>query len=155
MSDLNVFSCTGRLGADPDHRTFQNGDPMANLRVAVSKSWKDRETGERKEKTSWIPVTITNKGYCGLAKYASKGSRVAVSGELIERKWQDQQGNNRSSLEVHVSAFSGSLTLLDSRSEGQGTSNQQNPPYGGSEPHSGAGFRDDLDSDIPFAMEWR
>ena len=142
MSDLNTFSCTGRLGADPELRRFNDGKPVVNLRVAVSDTWKDRNTGERKENTLWLPVVITSEGLCKIAEqYLKKGSRVAISGALKSRSWE-KDGQKREVTELSISPFQGTLTMLDGTSERSGGS--ANGSYG-TQP---ADFDDG--SDIPF-----
>jgi len=145
---VNKVILVGKLGNDPDIRTTQDGRKIANLSVATSESWKDRNTGEKKERTEWHRVVIFNEGLCRVAEnYLRKGSKVYVEGQLQTRKWQDQSGQDRYSTEIVLQGFSCSLVMLDIRSEGQGTSRPQNPPYDGSAPQGGP---DDMNDDIPF-----
>ena len=117
MSDLNIYTCTGRLGADPECRKFPDGKPVVNLRLAISEQWKSRETGEKKENTLWLPVTITAEGLCRVAEaYLKKGSRVALSGTLKSRSYE-KDGNTVWVTELHLTPFQGSLTMLDPRGD--------------------------------------
>ncbi|HSG35144.1 MAG TPA: single-stranded DNA-binding protein [Sphingomonadaceae bacterium] len=156
---LNKVMLIGNLGADPEVKTFANGGRIANLRVATSESWKDRNTGERKEKTEWHNVVLQSDGLVGVAeKYLRKGSKVYIEGQLRTRKWQDQSGNDRYTTEVSV-GVGGTMTMLDGapggggqRSGGGGWDNGDRG--GGSSSGGGSqdrgGFADDLDDDIPF-----
>ena len=118
---LNKVMLIGHLGADPEVRTFQNGGKVCNLRIATSESWKDRQTGERQERTEWHSVAIFPDGLVGVAeRYLRKGSKVYVEGQLRTRKWQDQAGNDRYTTEVVLQKFRGELQMLDGRGEGGG-----------------------------------
>lgn len=118
MSDQNTFFCTGRLGADPEERRFPSGDPVVNFRMAISETWRSKETGERKEATLWMPVTITNSGLCKVASaYLKKGSRIAVTGTLKSRSY-NKDGHEVFVTELHLTPFQGSLTMLDGRQDG-------------------------------------
>ena len=111
---VNKVILIGNLGADPEIRRTQDGRPIANLRVATSDSWKDKTTGERREKTEWHRVVIFNENLCRIAEqYLKKGSKVFIEGALQTRKWQDQSGQDRYSTEVVLQGFRGELTLLD------------------------------------------
>ena len=111
---VNKVILIGNLGADPEIRHTQDGRPIANLRVATSESWRDKATGERKEKTEWHRVVIFNENLCNVAEqYLKKGSKVFIEGQLQTRKWQDQSGQDRYSTEVVLQGFRGELTLLD------------------------------------------
>jgi single-strand DNA-binding protein len=111
---VNKVILIGNLGADPEIRRTQDGRPIANLRLATSESWKDKTTGERKEKTEWHRVVIFNENLCRIAEqYLKKGSKVFIEGALQTRKWQDQSGQDRYSTEVVLQGFRGELTLLD------------------------------------------
>ena len=111
---VNKVILVGNLGADPEIRRTQDGRPIANLRVATSESWKDKTTGERKEKTEWHRVVIFNENLCRIAEqYLKKGSKVFIEGALQTRKWQDQSGQDRYSTEIVLQGFRGELTLLD------------------------------------------
>jgi single-strand DNA-binding protein len=111
---VNKVILIGNLGADPEIRRTQDGRPVANLRLATSESWKDKTSGERKEKTEWHRVVIFNENLCRIAEqYLKKGSKVFIEGALQTRKWQDQSGQDRYSTEVVLQGFRGELTLLD------------------------------------------
>jgi len=118
---LNKVMLIGNLGADPEIRTFQNGGKVANLRIATSESWKDRNTGERQERTEWHTVAIFGEGLVGVVeRFLKKGSKIYVEGKLQTRKWQDQQGNDRYSTEVVLPGPGGVLTRLDGAHGGGG-----------------------------------
>lgn len=147
-SSLNKVMLIGNLGADPEVRSFANGGRVCNLRIATSESWKDKNTGERKERTEWHTVAIFSEGLVGVAeRYLKKGSKVYLEGQLQTRKWQDQSGNDRYSTEVVLQGMGGTLTMLDGASggDGRGESKQSysNTPAGGDR-------YADLDDDIPF-----
>lgn len=114
MASLNKVQLIGNLGADPEVRSFQNGGQVCNLRVACSESWKDKQTGEKKEKTEWVSVAIFTEGLVGVAeRYLKKGSKVYIEGKLQTRKWQDQAGNDRYTTEVVLQGIDGKLIMLD------------------------------------------
>jgi single-strand DNA-binding protein len=154
----------GNLGADPEIRSFQNGGKIANLRIATSESWKDKATGERKERTEWHIVAIFTEGLVGVCeRYLKKGSKVYIEGKLQTRKWQDKDGADRYSTEVVLQGFGGTLVMLDG-AKGDGSGGGKSGEYGGgasrasnggwdqgggSSGSAGGGY-DDLDSDIPF-----
>jgi len=116
---FNRVTIIGNLGRDPESRSFQNGGKVVSLNVACSETWKDKNSGERKERTEWVPVSIFNEGLAGVAeKYLRKGSKVLIEGKFSTRKWQDQSGADRYTTEVVVQ-MDGKLLLLDSKSEGQ------------------------------------
>ncbi len=118
---VNKVILIGNLGRDPEVRSFQNGGRVCNLRVATSESWRDRETGERREKTEWHNVAIFNENLVRLAEqYLRKGSKVYLEGQLETRKWQDQQGQDRYTTEVVLRQFKGEMTFLDGRDGPQG-----------------------------------
>ncbi|GGD79176.1 single-stranded DNA-binding protein [Croceicoccus mobilis] len=118
---LNKVMLIGNLGADPEIRSFQNGGKVANLRIATSETWKDRNTGERQERTEWHTVAIFSEGLVGVVeRFLRKGSKVYIEGQLQTRKWQDQQGNDRYSTEVVLRGMNGTLTMLDGASGGGG-----------------------------------
>lgn len=146
---LNQCQFIGHLGADPEVRSFQNGGRVANLRLAVSEKWKDKNTGEQKEATEWVTVAILQDGLVGVAeRYLKKGSKVFIQGKLRTRKWQDQSGNDRYSTEVVLQGFGGILTMLDGpKADGGGGWNPSSdkPNSQGEAPNY-----DDLDDDIPF-----
>src|ERR671938_720520 len=116
---VNKVILVGNLGKDPEVRRMGSGEPVVNLSVATSESWKDKSTGERKEKTEWHRVVIFNENLARVAEqYLKKGSKVYVEGQLQTRKWTDQSGQERYSTEVVIQRFRGDLTLLDGRSSG-------------------------------------
>ncbi|ETW13305.1 single stranded DNA-binding protein [Roseivivax marinus] len=135
---VNKVIIVGNLGRDPETRTFQNGGKVCNLRVATSENWKDRNTGERRERTEWHSVAIFSEPLARIAEqYLKKGSKVYIEGQLETRKWQDQSGQDRYSTEVVLRPYRGELTLLDSRADGGGGGGG----YGGG--GGGGGYRDD------------
>lgn len=118
---VNKVILIGNLGRDPEVRSFQNGGKVCNLRIATSETWKDRNTGERREKTEWHSVAIFQEGLVRIAEqYLRKGSKVYIEGQLQTRKWQDQSGADRYSTEVVLQGYGGTLTMLDGRGEGGG-----------------------------------
>ena len=118
---VNKVILIGNLGRDPEIRRTQDGRPIANLRIATSENWKDRNTGERKERTEWHSVVIFNENLCRVVEqYLRKGAKVYIEGQLQTRKWQDQSGQDRYSTEVVLQGFNGTLTMLDGRSGGSG-----------------------------------
>ncbi|UYV39405.1 single-stranded DNA-binding protein [Rhodobacteraceae bacterium D3-12] len=118
---VNKVILIGNLGRDPEVRNFQNGGKVCNLRIATSENWKDKNTGERRERTEWHSVAIFNEGLVRIAEqYLRKGSKVYLEGQLQTRKWQDQSGADRYSTEVVLQGFNGTLTMLDGRGEGGG-----------------------------------
>ena len=120
---VNKVILIGNLGKDPEIRRTQDGRPIANLRVATTESWRDKNSGERREKTEWHSVVIFNEGLCRVAEqYLKKGAKVYIEGQLQTRKWQDQSGQDRYSTEVVLQGFGGTLTMLDGRSGGGGMS---------------------------------
>jgi single-strand DNA-binding protein len=156
---VNKVILIGNLGRDPEVRTFQNGGKVCNLRIATSETWRDKATGERKERTEWHSVAIFNEALAGIAeKYLKKGSKVYIEGQLETRKWQDQSGQDRYTTEVVLRQFRGELTLLDGRGEGGGGggyNEERSAEYSGGVSGSsrgGGGGRGggDLDDDIPF-----
>ena len=157
---VNKVILVGNLGADPEIRRTQDGRPIANLRVATSDSWRDKTTGERKERTEWHRVVIFNEGLCRIAEqYLKKGSKVYLEGQLQTRKWQDQQGQDRYSTEIVLQGFNSQLTMLD-RPGGGGADAIEPSDFGAPGPAGprerkpafagGGGKRDDLDDEIPF-----
>jgi single-strand DNA-binding protein len=175
---LNKVMLIGNLGADPEIRSFNNGGKVANLRIATSEQWKDKATGERKEKTEWHTVAIFSEGLVSVVeRYLKKGSKVFVEGKLQTRKWQDQNGQDRYSTEIVIQGLGGTLTMLDGAAGGGGGMggggggrsgggsygggggggwDQGGASSGGSGgggfggPSGGGGGYDDLDDDIPF-----
>ena len=172
---VNKVILVGNLGADPEVRSFQNGGKVCNLRIATSESWKDRNSGERQERTEWHSVAIFSEGLAGVAeRFLRKGSKVYIEGQLRTRKWQDQNGQDRYSTEVVLQGPGAVLTMLDGapgsgggsgggqRSSGGGDwggssggssgfgGGQRASGGGSSAPHHPGNFADDLDDDIPF-----
>jgi len=153
---VNKVILVGNLGADPEIRRTQDGRPIANLRVATSESWRDRNSGERRERTEWHRVVIFNEGLCKIAEqYLRKGSKVYLEGQLQTRKWQDQSGQDRYSTEVVLQGFNSSLTMLDGRSDSQGApgggfGDSAPADTGSSAPSQEGGFSRDMDDEIPF-----
>ncbi|WP_321340569.1 single-stranded DNA-binding protein [Breoghania sp.] len=134
---VNKVILVGNLGADPEIRRTQDGRPIANLSVATSESWRDRNSGERRERTEWHRVVIFNEGLCKVAEqYLRKGSKIYIEGQLQTRKWQDQNGQDRYSTEVVLQGFNSTLTMLDGRGEGGG---QGGGSYGGGQQGGGYG----------------
>jgi single-strand DNA-binding protein len=156
---VNKVILVGNLGKDPEIRRTQDGRPVANLSVATSESWKDKNTGERKEKTEWHRVVIFNEGLCRIAEqYLKKGAKVYLEGALQTRKWTDKDGNDKYSTEVVLQGFNSQLTMLDGRSGGgersefSGGDDFGSPgPTASRKPAmAGAGGRGDMDDEIPF-----
>ena len=118
---VNKVILVGNVGADPEIRRTQDGRPIANLRIATSETWRDRNSGERKEKTEWHTVVVFNEGLCKVVEqYVKKGAKLYIEGALQTRKWQDQTGNDRYSTEIVLQGFNSTLTMLDGRGEGGG-----------------------------------
>ncbi len=164
---VNKVILVGNLGADPEIRRTQDGRPIANLRVATSESWRDKATGERKEKTEWHRVVIFNEGLCRVAEqYLKKGAKVYLEGQLQTRKWQDQSGQDKYSTEIVLQGFNSVLTMLDGRGgsgggalsdDGGGDFGSSGGSFGGGGSQqrrvaAGGGSRggNDMDDDIPF-----
>ncbi len=172
---VNKVILIGNLGADPEVRTFQNGGKVCNIRIATSENWKDKNTGERREKTEWHTVAIFQEGLVRIAEqYLKKGSKVYIEGKLQTRKWQDQSGQDRYSTEVVLNGYDGTLTMLDGRNDnggggggnyggggggGYGGGSSSGGGYGGNDggygggsgggaPSGGGGS--DMDDEIPF-----
>jgi len=170
---VNKVILVGNLGRDPESRSFQNGGKVVELRIATSETWKDRNSGERKERTEWHTVKVFNEGLANVAeRYLRKGSKVYIEGALQTRKWQDQDGKDRYSTEIVLQGFNSVLTMLDGAPGGGGGSGGGGfssgrddfaPSGGGRDDFAGAssgggafgggksgGFSDDLDDDVPF-----
>ena len=160
---VNKVILVGNLGADPEVRRTQDGRPIVNLRVATSETWRDKATGERKEKTEWHRVVIFNEGLAKVAEqYLKKGAKVYLEGALQTRKWQDQDGQDSYSTEVVLQGFNSTLTMLDGarrRRGGGGGSDYGGGDFGSPGPTAqrqsghgrrGGGKRDDMDDEIPF-----
>jgi single-strand DNA-binding protein len=158
---VNKVILVGNLGKDPEIRRTQDGRPIANLSVATSETWRDKATGERKEKTEWHRVVIFNEGLCKVAEqYLKKGAKVYIEGALQTRKWTDQSGVEKYSTEVVLQGFNSTLTMLDGRGGGGGGSfgDDAGGDFGSSSPTprrvaaagAGGGRNADMDDDIPF-----
>ncbi|WP_147104528.1 single-stranded DNA-binding protein [Tateyamaria sp. syn59] len=161
---VNKVILIGNLGRDPEVRTFQNGGKVCNLRIATSETWKDRNTGERKERTEWHSVAIFSEPLARVAEqYLRKGSKVYLEGQLETRKWQDQSGQDRYSTEVVLRPYTSTLTMLDGRGEGGGGGgsfggggggqmgyDDQGGGYGGGSSQPSPAPSRDLDDEIPF-----
>lgn len=175
---VNKVIIVGNLGKDPEVKSFQNGGRICNLSLATSENWKDKQTGEKKERTEWHNVTLQNDGLIGVAeRYLKKGSKVYIEGQLRTRKWQDQSGNDRFTTEISVAGLDGKLVMLDGASGGSGGgssgggnrggdtgssdggwnqggsssgSSQGGSSQGGGWNQGGGGFDSDLDDDVPF-----
>ncbi|SFJ20426.1 single-stranded DNA-binding protein [Aerobium aerolatum] len=169
---VNKVILVGNLGADPEIRRLNSGDPVVNLRIATSESWRDKGSGERREKTEWHSVVIFNDNLAKVAEqYLKKGMKVYLEGALQTRKWQDQNGQDRYTTEIVLQKFRGELQMLDSRGEGGGgqISDRGGSSYGGGRGGSdfgqsspsddrggrgggggGGGYGRDLDDEIPF-----
>ena len=164
---VNKVIIIGNLGRDPEVRTFQNGGKVCNLRIATSETWKDKGTGERRERTEWHSVAIFSEPLARVAEqYLKKGSKVYIEGQLETRKWQDQSGQDRYSTEVVLRPYTSTLTMLDGRGDnqgggggyggGQGGGGYSDDPMGGGYGGGsgggaqGGGSSNDLDDEIPF-----
>ena len=170
---VNKVIIVGNLGADPEVKSFQNGGRICNLRIATSEDWKDKNTGEKKERTEWHTVVLNSDGLVGVAeRFLRKGSKVYIEGSLRTRKWQDASGNDRYSTEVSVAGFDGKLVMLDGAKGGSGGGGGSNEGWsggassgggapsgggqsgsnwqGGSSGFGGGDFDNDLDDDVPF-----
>jgi single-strand DNA-binding protein len=168
---VNKVIIVGNLGADPEVKSFQNGGKICNLRIATSEDWKDRTTGEKREKTEWHQVVLSTEGLVGVAeRYLRKGAKVYIEGQLQTRKWQDASGNDRYTTEIRVGGFDGKMVMLDgakggsggggsSAGWGGGQSGGGAPSggaqsggnwQGGSSGFGGGDFDNDLDDDVPF-----
>ncbi|MEP2945782.1 MAG: single-stranded DNA-binding protein [Lentilitoribacter sp.] len=168
---VNKVILVGNLGADPDVKRTQDGRPIVNLSIATSESWRDKNSGERRDKTEWHRVVIFSEGLCRVAEsYLKKGSKVYLEGALQTRKWQDQNGQDRYSTEVVLQGFNSTLTMLDGRGDNQGGdnyggggnfggnqgggnfggNNQGGGNIGGQGNQGGGNFSNDMDDDIPF-----
>lgn len=150
---VNKVILVGNLGRDPEVRTFQNGGRVAHLNLATSETWKDKASGERKDKTEWHRVAIFNENLVGVAeRYLKKGSKVYIEGRLETRKWTDQSGQEKYTTEVVLRPYRGELTLLDKAGGGGGSSGPGDDPFGmGDSGASGTlGTGPDLDDEIPF-----
>ncbi len=148
---VNKVILVGNLGKDPEVRRMTSGDPVVNLSIATSESWRDKASGERKEKTEWHRVVIFNKNLAEVAeKYLKKGAKVYVEGQLQTRKWTDKDGAEKYSTEVVLQNFRGELTMLDGRSGGGESGGGFGGNRGGANEAPASFQRDELDDEIPF-----
>lgn len=159
---VNKVILVGNLGADPEIRRTQDGRPIANLSIATSENWRDKNTGERREKTEWHRVVVFNEGLCKVIEnYVKKGSKVYLEGQLQTRKWQDNEGKDRWSTEVVLQGYNGNLTMLDGRGDNQGgmsdyggggaSFGQSGPSAGGGQAGGSLGpASNTIDDEIPF-----
>lgn len=166
---VNKVILVGNLGADPEMKRTQDGRPIANLRLATSESWRDKSSGEQREKTEWHRIVIFSEGLCRVAEqYLRKGSKIYVEGQLQTRKWQDASGQDKYSTEVVLQNFNSVLTMLDGRPGGGSELEDRGgrgADFGSSGPmerggkgrgapaapgNSGSTFRDEMDDEIPF-----
>lgn len=158
MSYYNKVILIGNLGKDPEIRSFQNGGKVANFSMATTEAWKDKDTGERKERTEWHSIAILNESLARVAEqYLKKGSKVLVEGKLRTRKWQDQSGNDRWTTEVVISGYDGVLRLMDAKGSGGRERSQEDsygdlpgPSSGGGGAGEGTSSGHDYDDEIPF-----
>lgn len=153
MASLNKVTLIGNLGKDPEVRTFNNGGKVCNFSIATSESWKDKQTGEKKERTEWHNISVNGEGLVGVCeRYLKKGSKVYIEGKLQTRKWKDRDGNDRYSTDVVLSGFGGKLIMLDSRQGGGGSGGSGGYSSGGGGSSSNEKPKDDfdLDDEIPF-----
>ena len=160
---VNKVILIGNLGKDPEIKSFQNGGKIANFSIATSESWKDRMTGEKKERTEWHNIVINGEGLVGVVEsYLHKGSKVYIEGSLRTRKWQDRDGNDKYTTEVVIAGMGGKMVMLDGTGGGGGRQSGGGSGGGGSSGGAGDGwgqnqggggrppFDDDLDDDVPF-----
>ncbi|NTA37109.1 single-stranded DNA-binding protein [Agrobacterium salinitolerans] len=137
---VNKVILIGNVGADPEIRRTQDGRPIANLRIATSETWRDRNSGERREKTEWHTVVVFNEGLCKVVEqYVKKGAKLYIEGQLQTRKWQDQTGNDRYSTEIVLQGFNSTLTMLDGRGEGGGGGRSGGGDFGGGNDYGSGG----------------
>ena len=149
---LNRAQIIGNLGADPDIRQTQDGRQIVNLSIATTESWRDKNSGEKRERVDWHRVVIFSEGLCKVAEsYLRKGSKVFVEGQIQTRKWQDQQGNDKYTTEIILQGFRGTLTMLGGN---EGSPRDDSPSTQANSGHAGA-VVDSMDDEIPFAPEWR
>lgn len=171
---VNKVTLLGNLGVDPEVRRTQSGSPVVSFSLATSESWRDRASGEKREKTDWHNVVIWNEGLCKVAEqYLRKGSKVYIEGKLQTRKWQDQSGNDRYTTEI-VLQFNATLVMLSGRDDGggsRGRDDRERDSRGeydaggqsrsgsaggrGNQSYGGGSYARDMDDDIPFSPEWR
>lgn len=136
---VNKCILIGNVGADPEIRRTQSGSPIANLRLATSESWRDKNNGERKERVEWHSIAVFNEGLCGvIEKYVKKGSKLYIEGQLQTRKWQDQSGNDRYTTEIVLQGFNGNLVMLDGKRDGD------------DKPAEQQSFKQSVSDEVPF-----
>lgn len=158
-NSLNKATVIGNVGKDPEIRSTQSGGKIANLTVATSESWKDKQSGEKKEKTEWHKIAIFNPFLVGIVESSvKKGSKVYIEGAIQTRKWTDQQGQDRYSTEIVLQQYGGTLIILNAMASGDGQAaerpaEQRQAPARQPAPQPGGGR--DLDDDIPFAACWQ
>ena len=155
VGSVNKVILLGNLGRDPEIRSMQSGAKMASFSIATSKRWKDKNTQEQKESTSWHNIVVFGDGLVDIVeKYVKKGSKIYIEGELQTRKWQDQEGKDRYTTEVILQGYNCNLTLLDSRNQSNAIENQSDTPNESNSSDENFGSNDsdssDLDEDIPF-----
>lgn len=151
MSSVNKVILVGNVGNDPEVRTFGNGGKVANLSIATSETWRDKQSGERKERTEWHRVAVFGEGLVGVVeRYIKKGSKLYIEGKLQTRKWQDRDGNDKYTTEIVLQGLGSNLTMLDSKGSGQNSNGDyqtnQDAGYGGTPKHD----RNAFDDEIPF-----
>lgn len=156
MAGINKCLIVGRVGKDPEIRSFNSGDKIANFSIATSETWKDKNSGERKEKTQWHNIVVRNQGTVGIVeKYVSKGSLVGVFGQLETREWE-KDGVKRYSTEVVIAPFNGELFLLgDKRDSDSSERSESRSSRSETKSSGGGGGYAAMDDEIPFAPEWR
>jgi single-strand DNA-binding protein len=162
---VNKVILIGNLGKDPEIRRTQDGRPIASFSVATSEQWRDRNTGERKERTEWHNIVVFNEGLCKVVEnYLRKGSKVYIEGQLQTRKWQDKEGNDRYTTEVVLQGFNSTLTMLDGPSGRGGSASDygnddagdfgrtgpMDRGFGGGQRRQSGGFSEELDDEVPF-----
>jgi single-strand DNA-binding protein len=158
MSGYNRATLVGHLGRDPEVRRLNNGNPVVSFSLATSDTWRDKQTGERREKTEWHNVVVFNEGLCRVAEnYLRKGSKCLIEGKIKTRKWQDQTGADRWSTEIVLESFGGTILLLDRKNDGSGggyddsggsrETTTQTRPAGATGP---VNYAEELDDEIPF-----
>lgn len=151
MASLNEVQLIGNLGADPEIRSLQNGGKVANIRIATSETWRDRNTGERREKTEWHRVVIWQEGLVHVVEqYLRKGSKIFIRGKLQTRKWEDQSGQERYTTEVVLQGFNSTLVMLDSRRDGGGQERGGGDQGGYATESENEYQTEELDDEVPF-----
>ena len=150
---VNKVILVGRVGRDPESRNFQNGGGVVSFSLATTESWRDKSTGERKDRTEWHNISIFNENLGKIAiQYVRKGSRLYIEGQIQTREYTDKEGTQRKAFEIVLPKFGGAIELLDDKPKDGGASSQ---PRQDSAPQQRGSMKDYLDDDIPFAPEWR